>query len=121
MRQLTEAARANALATDETRRGVILSLGASVTTNLQLRGLDAQLAIANKTLATYGESLKIFNLQFQYGQISQINVAQVQSQYETAAAQIPQIESQIAQTQNALSILLGRNPGPVERGRTIDA
>ena len=49
-----------------------------------------------------------------------MNVAQVQSQYETAAAQIPQIESQIAQTQTALSILLGRNPGPIERGKTID-
>ncbi|HEY5861627.1 MAG TPA: efflux transporter outer membrane subunit, partial [Casimicrobiaceae bacterium] len=73
-----------------------------------------------QTLDTYGESLKLFNLQFKYGQISQMNVAQVQSQYETAAAQIPQIESQIAQTQTALSILLGRNPGPIERGKTID-
>jgi outer membrane protein, multidrug efflux system len=121
IRRLAEAARANVLATDEARRGVILSLVASVTTNyLQLRGLDAQLAIAKQTLDAYGESLKLFNLQFQYGQISQMNVAQVQSQYETAAAQIPQIESQIAQTQNALSILLGRNPGAIERGKTID-
>ena len=121
IRRLTEAARANVLATDEARRGVILSLVAAVTTNyLQLRGLDAQLVIAKQTLDTYGESLKLFNLQFKYGQISQMNVAQVQSQYETAAAQIPQIESQIAQTQTALSILLGRNPGPIERGKTID-
>ena len=53
------------LATDEARRGVILSLVAAVTTNyLQLRGLDAQLGIANQTLDTYGESLKLFNLQF---------------------------------------------------------
>ena len=49
-----------------------------------------------------------------------MNVAQVQSQYETAAAQIPQIELQIAQTENALSILLGRNPGPIARGKSID-
>jgi multidrug efflux system outer membrane protein len=48
-----------------------------------------------------------------------MNVAQVQSQYETAAAQIPQIESQIAQTENALSVLLGRNPGPIQRGKPI--
>jgi multidrug efflux system outer membrane protein len=121
IRRLTEAARAQALASDEARRGVIVSLVAGVTTNyLQLRGLDAQLAIAHKTLAAYGESVRLFGLQFKYGQISQMNVAQVQSQYETAAAQIPQIESQIAQTQDALSILLGRNPGPIERGRTID-
>ena len=121
IRRLTEAARANALASDEARRGAILSLVASVTTDyLQLRGLDAQLAIANQTLGAYGESLKLFELQFKYGQISQMNVAQVQSQYETAAAQIPQIESQIAQTQNALSILVGRNPGPIDRGKSID-
>src|SRR5207245_1967675 len=49
----------------------------------------------------------------------QMNVAQVQSEYETAAAQIPQIESQIAQTENALSILLGRNPGSIARGKSI--
>ena len=120
IRRLTEAARANVLATDEARRGVILSLVAAVTTNyLQLRGLDEQLVIANQTLDTYGESVRLFNLQFKYGQISQMNVAQVQSQYETAAAQIPQIESQIAQTENALSVLLGRNPGP-DRARQDD-
>jgi multidrug efflux system outer membrane protein len=121
IRRLTEAARAQALASDEARRGVILSLVASVVTNyVQLRGLDAQLAIAHQTLGAYGESVRLFGLQFKYGQISQMNVAQVQSQYETAAAQIPQIESQIAQVQNALSILLGRNPGPIERGTAID-
>ena len=49
-----------------------------------------------------------------------MNVSQAQSQYETAAAQIPVIESQIAQTENALSILLGRNPGPIPRGKSID-
>ena len=63
--------------------------------------------------------MRLFKLQFQYGQVSQMNVAQVQSQYETAAAQIPQIESQIAQTENALSVLLGRNPGPIPRGKSI--
>jgi multidrug efflux system outer membrane protein len=48
-----------------------------------------------------------------------MNVEQARSQYETAAAAIPGIESQIAQTENAISILLGRNPGPIERGRSI--
>ena len=62
--------------------------------------------------------VKLFELQFKYGQVSQMNVAQAQSQYENAAAQIPQIESQIAQTENALSMLLGRNPGPIARGKT---
>ena len=121
IRRLSESARANALATDDARRAVILSLVASVASDyLQLRGLDAQLVIAQQTLSAYGESVKLFELQFKYGQISQMNVAQVQSQYETAAAQIPQIELQIAQTENALAILLGRNPGPIPRGKSID-
>jgi multidrug efflux system outer membrane protein len=120
IRRQSESARANLLATDEARRGVILSLVAAVATNyLQLRGLDDQLVVANSTLAAYAESVKLFELQFKYGQVSKMNVVQAQSQYETAAAQIPVIETQIAQTENALSILLGRNPGPIERGKTI--
>ncbi|MGE5090037.1 MAG: efflux transporter outer membrane subunit [Candidatus Levyibacteriota bacterium] len=120
IRRLSEAARANLLATDEARRGVVLSLVAAVATDyVQLRGLDEQLAIARSTRANYAESLRLFELQFKYGQVSQMNVAQARSQYETATAQIPQIEAQIAQTENALSVLLGRNPGPIERGRTI--
>jgi outer membrane protein, multidrug efflux system len=120
VRRLSEAARANLLATLEARRGVILSLVASVASSyIQLRGLDDQLEIARRTLATYGESVRLFELQFAHGQVSQMTVEQARSQYQTAAAVIPQIESQIAQLENGLSILLGRNPGPIERGETI--
>ena len=120
IRRLSEAARAELLATEEARRGVILSLVSSVASNyIQLLGLDEQLLVSKRTLATYAESVKLFELRFKYGQVSQMNVEQARSQYETAAAAIPQIESQIAQTENALSILLGRNPGPVQRGKTI--
>jgi multidrug efflux system outer membrane protein len=120
IRRLSESARANLLATDEGRRGVILTLVSSVATNyLTLRGLDEQLAISNRTLDTYAQSVRLYKLQFQYGQTSQMTVSQAQSQYETAAVQIPQLESQIAQTENALSVLLGRNPGPIPRGKSI--
>ena len=120
IRRLSESAQANMLATDEARRGVILSLVSAVATNyITLRGLDEQLAIAKRTLGTYAESVRLYELQFKYGQTSQMTVAQTQSQYETAAAQIPQIESQIAQTENVLSVLLGRNPGPIPRGKSI--
>jgi multidrug efflux system outer membrane protein len=120
IRRLSEAARANMLATDEARRGVILTLVSTVATNyITLRGLDEQLAIAKRTLGIYGESVQLYQLQFKYGQTSQMTVSQAQSQYETAAAQIPQIESQIAQTENALSVLLGNNPGPIPRGKSI--
>jgi outer membrane protein, multidrug efflux system len=120
IRRQTEAARANLLATEEARRGVILSLVTQVANNyLTLRALDEQLAVAKKTLATYNESLKLFELQFQYGVVSQMNVAQAKSQSQTAAAQIPAIEQQIVATENALCILLGRNPGRIERGKAV--
>ena len=120
IRRLTEAARAGVLASMEARRGVILSLTAEVANSyIQLRALDEQLVIAGDTLKTYGESVRIFELQHKYGQVSKMNVEQARSQYETAAAEIPQIEVQIAQTENAISILLGRNPAPVQRGKKI--
>ncbi|MBP6775636.1 MAG: efflux transporter outer membrane subunit [Piscinibacter sp.] len=120
IRRQSESALANVLATDEARRGVILSVVASVANSyLQLRGLDAQLAVAQKTLGVYAESVKLFELQFKYGQVSMMNVSQAQSQYETAAAQIPLIESQIAQNQNALAVLIGRDPGPIARGKSL--
>jgi multidrug efflux system outer membrane protein len=121
IRRLSEAARANLLATDAARNGVALTLVAAVVQNyITLRGLDKQLAVSQETLGAYGESVRLFQLQFKYGQISQMNVAQVQSQYETAAAQIPQIQTSIAQVENALSVLAGRNPGAIARGKTID-
>ena len=120
IRRLSEAARATLFATEEARRGVILSLAASVAgTYIQLLGLDEQLVIAKRTLETYAESVRLFELRFKYGQVSQMTVEQARSQYETAAAAIPQIESRIGQIENALSILLGRNPGPIARGKTI--
>ena len=121
VRRLSEAALANMLASEDARNAVILSLVASVATDyIQLRGLDEQLAIAHKTLAAYGDSVRLFELQFKYGNVSKMNVAQAQSQYESAAAQIPVIESQIAQTEHALSLLLGRHPGPIARGKSVD-
>jgi outer membrane protein, multidrug efflux system len=120
IRRLSEAARANVLATEEARRGVLLSLVSSVAnTYLQLRGLDEQLRIAQETLHAYGESVRLFELQFKYGVQSKMTVEQARVQYESAAATIPQLENQISQTENLISILLGRNPGPIKRGRSI--
>jgi outer membrane protein, multidrug efflux system len=120
IRRLSESAQAQLFATEEAWHGVILSLLASVASDyIQLLGLDEQLLVSKRTLATYAESVKLFEIRYKYGQVSMMNVEQARSQYETAAAAIPQLESQIAQTENALCILLGRNPGPVQRGKTI--
>ena len=120
IRRLSESARADLYSSEEARRGIILSLVSAAAGNyLQLRGLDEQLEIAQRNLRAYAESVRLFNLQFEHGQVSQMNVEQARTQYETAAAVIPQLESQIVQLQNALSVLLGRNPGEIARGKTI--
>jgi multidrug efflux system outer membrane protein len=120
IRRQVEAAEANVEASYEARQGVILSLVASVANGyIQLRGLDEQLAISIKTLHSYGEAVEYFEWQFKYGQVSKVAVAQARTQYEIAAAEIPQFKTSIVETENALSILLGRNPGPIARGKSI--
>ena len=121
LRRATEAARANLLSTEEARRTVILSLVSSVANSyITLRAFDRQLELTKQTADRYKESYDIFKLRFEYGIVSEIEVSQAKSQYEEALANIPFFEKSIAQQENALSVLLGRNPGPIKRGRTID-
>jgi len=121
IRRATEASRAELLAQQENRRSVILSLVSSVaTTYVALRQLDRQLEISHETLASRAESLRLFQLKFKAGVISDLELAQVKVEYEQAAAAIPPIERRIALTENALSVLLGHNPGPIPRGKNID-
>ncbi|MCA1769559.1 MAG: efflux transporter outer membrane subunit, partial [Halomonas sp.] len=121
IRRASEAVRAELLASEEGRRAVLLSLTANTAGSyIVLRGLDRQLEIARETEQAYAESLRIFNLRHQYGTVTQLEVSQVESQYEVARQAIPQLEAAVARQQNLLNVLLGRNPGPVPRGRTID-
>jgi multidrug efflux system outer membrane protein len=122
IRRATEATRAELLAQEENRRTVILSLVSAVAnTYITLRQLDRQLEVSRDTLETRSEGLRLFELKFKGGVVSELELAQVKVEYEQAAAAIPPIERQIALTENALSILLGRNPGNILRGKSIDA
>ncbi|WP_244849926.1 efflux transporter outer membrane subunit [Caballeronia sp. SL2Y3] len=122
IRRLTEAARANLLSSEEARRATILSLVASVASSyLNLRSLDQQLAIAKATTESRAESVHVFTLRFEGGEVSQLELAQSQSEYEASLATIPQLETQIAQQEDALAILLGDNPRPIVRGRELGA
>jgi len=121
IRRATEAARADLLAEEESRRAVILSLVSAVATSyVTLRQLDGQLEVSRETLTSRAESLRLFEVKFKGGVISELELAQVRTEYEQAAAAIPPIERRIALTENALSILLGRNPGAIPRGKAID-
>lgn len=120
IRRQVEAAEANIDATIEARRGVILLLVTSIANSyFQLRTFDAQLKISNDTLKSYQESLDYFKKQYKYGQVSLMTVAQAQTQYESAAATIPQIQLDINALENSLSVLMGLNPGPIPRGKEI--
>jgi multidrug efflux system outer membrane protein len=85
-----------------------------------LRALDRQLEIARASAANYAETMRIFDLRYQWGVVSQTEISQIQSQYQLALAAIPGIEQQIVAQENLISILLGRNPETIPRGSTID-
>ncbi len=120
-RRATEAARADLLATDEARQTVILSLTTGVATSyVTLIDLDRQLLIARSTADARGENYRIIKLRFEGGVASEVDVNQALSDYEFTLSTIPQFEKQIAQQENALSVLLGRNPGPIMRASTLD-
>jgi multidrug efflux system outer membrane protein len=120
-RRASEAARADLLSTEEGRRSVILTLVTSVAGGyVNLLNLDQQLDIARRTVKTREESLNLFKLRFEGGVISELELSQVKSEYQEACAYIPQFEKAIAQQENAISILLGRNPGLIRRGRIMD-
>jgi multidrug efflux system outer membrane protein len=121
IRRQSEAARAQIVASEEGRQGVILTLVSSVAgAYIGLRDLDRQLEIAKATARSRGDSYKIFQDRYAGGVISLLELSQNKSQYEEALATIPQFEKSIAQQENALSVLLGRNPGPIARGKDID-
>jgi multidrug efflux system outer membrane protein len=121
LRRLTEAARADLLSSEEGRRAVILTLVASVANGyVNLRDLDKQLDISINTAKTREGSYKLFTLRFEAGIISEVELSQVKSEYEQALARVPFIQKQVTQQENGLSVLLGKNPGSIARGKSID-
>lgn len=121
IRRATEAARADLLAQEENRRTVILTLVSAVATSyVTLRQLDRQLEVAQETLNTRAETLGLFDLQFKGGVVSELELAQVRTEYQQAAVAIPTLERQIALTENSLSVLLGQNPRAIPRGKSIE-
>ncbi|MCW8929940.1 MAG: efflux transporter outer membrane subunit [Gammaproteobacteria bacterium] len=117
----TEASRADLLAAEEGRKVVILTLISSVASNyLQLQSLDEQLIIAKDTVKRREQSVVLFQDKFKGGVISELEVAQVQSEYELARVRIPAIERQIVLLENALSVLIGQNPGSINRTSQSD-
>jgi len=120
LRRATEASRAELLATDAARQTVILTLVSDVANDyLTLRQLDLQLQITHETITTQTDSVKLTKLRLEHGVATKLDVLQAQQVLDTANAQIPDLERQIAQEENAISILLGNYPDAVPRGLAV--
>src|SRR6516164_7588982 len=114
IRRMNEAAKAQYLATEEGKRAVMLSLVSEVAqAYFQLLGLDLQLEIARENTANFADTLKLFTERLEGGVASKLQTSRAAGAEYTAAATIPELERQIALTENQINVLLGQNPAPV--------
>ena len=115
IRRTNEAARAEYLATEEARRGVMLTLASDVSqAYFELLGLRLQLEIARETTQSYSATLKLFTERLQGGLGNALQTSRAANDLAMAAAGIPDLERLVALKENQISILIGKNPGPIE-------
>jgi multidrug efflux system outer membrane protein len=116
IRRQTEAAKAQYLATEEARRGVLLSLVSDVATAyFELRELDTELDIARRTTQAFEGTFELFERRLEGGAASALETARAEASLGLVAAQIPEIERAIVSQENQLNYLLGRPPQPIPR------
>ena len=120
VRRSNEAARADLLAREENRRAVILQLVAGVAqAYFELRQLDMQMEIARRTLQSWEESVRIAQARLRQGMTSKLDADQFEAERANAAARTVELERQMIQKENELSVLMGRNPIQIPRGRAL--
>jgi outer membrane protein, multidrug efflux system len=120
IRKMTEAQRAVYFASEEARRDVRLLIMSQVAQGyFQLRALDAQLEIAKRTVKSFQDTLDIFQHRLEGGYASALETSRAQAALSNVAAVIPDLQRQIVAQENALDLLLGRNPGPIPRGAAL--
>jgi multidrug efflux system outer membrane protein len=120
LRRATEASRGDLLATESAARFVVTTLVSDVATAyFQLRELDLELEISRRTLASRENSLRLVKIRQQGDVAGMMDVRQAEVLFYTAAATVPDVERRIEQTENLISVLLGRNPDAVPRGRPL--
>jgi multidrug efflux system outer membrane protein len=122
LRRADEAALAQLLASVESRRALVLTLVSDVaSTYLRLLGADRDLAILRRAVASREETLDLLEKKYKGGGINELPVLKARAEVEEARAEIPSKEAEISALEHALSGLLGRNPGPIARGKPIEA
>jgi multidrug efflux system outer membrane protein len=117
VKRSNEAARAELLSTEAARRGVMLSVVSGVATSyVELLGLDKQLLLARQTLKARQDEVDVLSKKYQGGSATRLSVEKAKALVAETEALVPDLERQIATVEDALSVLVGRNPGPIERG-----
>jgi outer membrane protein, multidrug efflux system len=120
IRKMTEAQRAVYFSSQEARRDVRLLIMSEVAQGyFSLRALDAQLEVAHRTVKGFQETLDIFQHRLEGGYASGLETSRAQGALSNVAATIPDLERQIVAQENAINLLLGRNPGPIARGSPL--
>jgi len=120
LRRSTSAARSELVVREEDRRALRLSLiGDVATAYFDLRAADLNLAIARRTLDSRRQTLALARRRLDQGLISELDVRQFEADVASPAASVADFERQVAQQENALSVLVGHNPGAIARGRAL--
>jgi multidrug efflux system outer membrane protein len=120
IRRSNEAALGDLLAREENRRAIILQIVAGVAqAYFELRQFDLQFQIATRTLQAWNESVKLAKARFRVGYINQLDVDQFEAEQANAQARIAELKRQTVQKENEISVLLGRNPAQIMRGRAL--
>jgi multidrug efflux system outer membrane protein len=120
IRRETEAATATYVATDMDRRGVLITLIADVAQfYFNLRELDLELEIAQRTLRLNDDTVRFYRSRFDTGISNKLEVEQAVANRARTAAIIPDLERRIAIQENLINFLLGRSPGAIPRGAAL--
>ena len=122
IRRADEAAQAEILATEEARRGIMVSLvSETAQAYFELLDLDERLAIARRTTESFEQSLKMFRRRLEGGLASVLETARAEAALASAAANVPELERVMNSKENQISVLVGREPGPIPRSTTLIA
>ena len=120
VRRAKEAATADVMASEDARRAMMLTVVTSVATSyVQLLALDHQLELAQQAQKNRSDALNLIQKKYEGGAASQLDVARAKAALYDVSGAVPDLERQVAELENATSLLLGRNPGPVKRGSLL--
>jgi multidrug efflux system outer membrane protein len=122
LRRLSEAARADLVASEYGYRGVMISLVSEVaTTYFNLLRAKSQFEVSKRNAVARDSMLQLIQARYDKGIVPLVDVNQATIQYTIAAGAVPQYELEIVQLENTLSILIGQNPGPIGTGKPLSS